>query len=121
MSRTSGQLVFGTSNGLTKAALVLMDGRVRPFVEWHHVTGARVADIACVLLHYPFVGTFVDKVRDAVASRRYGRTTSAEYDAYAVALARNPQLTLMRPTARRFDGLDPLVADRFLTVSDQFR
>ena len=24
--------VFGTSNGLTKAALVLMDGNVKPFV-----------------------------------------------------------------------------------------
>ena len=71
--------VFGTNNGLTKAALVRMDGRVRPFVEWHQATGAVLADISCVLMHYPFVSTFRDKVMDAVRTGRYGRTTTEEY------------------------------------------
>jgi hypothetical protein len=113
--------VFGTGNGLSKAALVLMDGRVRPFVEWHHVLGARVADVTGVLLHYPFVSTFVQKVRDAVRTGRFGGTTTAEYEAYAAALARDPDLTLMRPTARRFDGLEPLIEEGFLAVSDRYR
>ncbi len=113
--------VFGTSNGLSKAAMVLMNGRVKPFVEWHHVTGARVADVSGVLLHYPFVSAFWEKVQDAVRTGRYGRTTTAEYEAYAAALARNPRLTLMRTTARRFDGLDPLIEEGFLAVSDRYR
>jgi hypothetical protein len=32
--------VFGTENGLSKAALVLMDGEIRTFMTWHHVRGA---------------------------------------------------------------------------------
>ena len=113
--------IFGSGNGLTKAALVRMNGRVKPFVNWHQATGALVADISCVLLHYPFVSTFAEKVQDAVRTRRYGPTTSDEYDAYADALARNPRLSLMRPSARRFTGLEPLIAAGFLVVSGEYR
>ncbi len=113
--------VFGTGNGLTKASLVKMNGRVKPFVNWHHATGALVADVSCVLLHYPFIGTFAAKVADAVRTRRYGATTSDEYAAYADALARTPRLSLMLPTARRFTSVDALIDDRFLVVSEQYR
>jgi hypothetical protein len=113
--------VFGTSNGLTKACLVRLDGRVQPFVEWHHVLGARVADITCLLRHYPFVPGFVEKIGDAVRTRRYGRTTTGEYEAYARALARDPQLTLRRATAQRFTNVDALVERGFLTVSTAYR
>jgi hypothetical protein len=113
--------VFGTNNGLTKAPLVLMTGRVKPFVEWHQATGALVADVSCVLLHYPFVGSFAAKVEDAVRTGRYGATTTDEYVAYARALARDPALSLKRSTATRFGGLDPLIADGFLVVSDEYR
>jgi hypothetical protein len=113
--------VFGTTNGLTKAALVKMDGKVRPFIEWHQAAGALVADVSCVLLHFPFVATFVDKVQDAVRTGRYGATTTDEYVAYAAALEQDPRLSLMRPTARRFEGLEPLIAEGFLVVSDEYR
>ena len=113
--------VFGTNNGLTKAALVRMDGRVRPFVEWHQATGAILADISGVLMHYPFVSAFIDKVLEAVRTRRYGVTTTDEYEAYGRALAKNSDLSLMRPTARRFSGLEALIADGFLVVSDEYR
>jgi hypothetical protein len=113
--------VFGTNNGLTKAALVRMDGRVKPFVEWHQATGAVVADITCVLMHYPFVSGFRDKVMDAVRTRRYGTTTTDEYVAYARGLAEKTDLKLMGPSALRFSGLDPLIADGFLIVSDEYR
>ncbi len=113
--------VFGTSNGLTKAALVKMDGRVRPFVDWHQAEGAIVADVSAVLLHFPFVSSFVEKAREAARTGRYGRTTTGEYVAYAAALERDPQLSLMRPTAVRFSGLEPLVAEGFLVASDRYR
>jgi hypothetical protein len=113
--------VFGTNNGLTKAALVRMDGRVKPFVEWHQATGAVLADISCVLMHYPFVSTFRDKVLDAVRTGRYGKTTTDEYVAYARTLAENPDLRLMGPSAQRFTGLDPLIADGFVVVTDDYR
>jgi hypothetical protein len=112
--------VFGTDNGLTKAALVLMNGKVKPFVEWHQATGAAVADVTGVLMHYPFVSTFQQKVEDAVRTGRYGGTTSDEYVRYRKELARNPRLRLKRPSARRFTGLEPLIADGFLVVSDDY-
>jgi hypothetical protein len=94
---------------------------VKPFVNWHHATGAIVADVSCILLHYPFVSAFADKVQDAVRTRRYGMTTTDEYVAYAEALQRNPRLSLMRPSARCFTGLEPLIAEGFIVVSDEYR
>jgi hypothetical protein len=113
--------VFGTNNGLTKAALVRMTGRVRPFVEWHQATGALVADVSCVLMHYPFVSTFPAKVRDAVRTGRYGMTTTDEYVAYLKGLEVNPTLALRLDTARRFEDLEQLIAEDFLVVSDKYR
>ena len=113
--------IFGTNNGLTKAALVRMDGSVRPFVEWHQATGAVIADLTCVLRHYPFVSAFRDKVLDAVRTGRYGTTTTGEYIAYARALRDNPTLSLMGPETRRFSAVDDLVTAGFLVVSDEYR
>jgi hypothetical protein len=112
--------VFGTNNGLTKAALVLMNGRVKPFVEWHQAAGAAVADVTGVLLHYPFLSTFRQKVEDAVRTGRYGATTTDEYVGYREELARNPRLSLKGPSARRFTGLEPLISEGFLVASDDY-
>ena len=112
--------VFGTNNGLTKAALVLMDGKAKPFVDWHQVTGAAVADVTGVLMHYPFVSTFRQKVEDAVRTGRYGGITTDEYVSYAKELARNPRLCIKGPSARLFTGLEALIADGFLIVSDDY-
>jgi hypothetical protein len=113
--------LFGTNNGLTKAALVRMDGKVRTFIAWHHVKDARVADISCVLKHYPFISSFYTKVQDAVQTGRYGRVTSDEYTAYWKELERNPSLNLKLETAQRFTSLEALIEEEFLVVSDQYR
>lgn len=113
--------LFNTNNGLTKSALVLMDGKVKTFVEWHQTTGARLADISCVLMHYPFVSSFYAKVQDAVRTGRYGMTTSEEYDSYFRELERNPNLNLKLESARHFDCLEQLLEKDFLVVSDKYR
>jgi hypothetical protein len=100
---------------------VLMNGKVKPFIEWHHALGGVTADVTCLLRHYPFGGAFVDKVRDAVRTSRYGATTTDEYMAYANALYANPKLTLMSTSARTFTGVEPLIDDHFLVVSDEYR
>lgn len=115
------ETVFGTHNGLTKAALVRMDDGVTPFNEWHHATGARVADVSCVLRHYPFSATFGEKVIDAVRTGRYGRTTTREYEGYRAALEKDPDLHLKRETARLYGGGDRLIEEGFLVVSDEYR
>ncbi len=113
--------VFGSDNGLTKSPLVLMDGKVKTFITWHHVKGARMADISCILMHYPFVSTFFEKVQEAVRTGRYGMRVTDEYKAYAKALERDPDLNLKLDSARLFTGLEPLLNDKFLIVSDQYR
>jgi len=98
-----------------------MNGKVKTFVTWHHVKGARIADISCVLLHYPFVSTFHQKVQDAVQTGRYGMRVTDEYKAYAKALSRYPNLTLKLPTARMFNGSQRLIEENFLVVSEKYR
>jgi hypothetical protein len=115
------RMVFGTNNGLTKAPLVLMNGKVKPFIKWHHVEGARIADISCLLMHYPFVSSFYSKVEDAVRTGRYGMKVTDEYKAYSQRLKSGPDLNLKFESARPFTGLEPLVADRFLIVSEKYR
>ena len=113
--------VFGTINGLTKSPLVFMDGKVKPFITWHHPKGARMADISCLLMHYPFVGSFSDKVEDAVRTSRYGFKVDDEYKAYAKTLRDNKRLAFKMESAQRFVGLEPLIEAKFLIVSAKYR
>ena len=114
-------MVFGTINGLTKSALVLMDGRVKPFITWHHAKGARMADISCLLRHYPFVSSFYAKVEDAVRTGRYGMRVTDEYKMYAKGLNGIAGLNFKLETARPFTGLEPLIEEQFLIVSGKYR
>ena len=113
--------VFGTFNGLTKTALVRMDGRVEPFVEWHHVRHARFADVSCLLRHYPFSPSFYRKVQDAVRTGCYGRVTSDEYAAYWAVLAQEPDVNLRLESAREWSSLDELIESSFLVVSPAYQ
>jgi hypothetical protein len=115
------KMVFGSNNGLTKSALVLMDGRVKPFINWHHAKGARMADISCILMHYPFVSSFYVKVEDAVRTGRYGIRVTDEYKAYSQRLNGSANLNFKLEFARPFAGLEPLITDEFLIVSEKYR
>lgn len=111
---------FGTANGLSKAALARVDDRIELAVDWHHVRHARVADVTCLLRHYPFAGDFHGKARDAAATGRYGRSATGEYVRYWETLRRNPGLRLGTPAARRYAGLEPLVSEGFLVRSPAY-
>ena len=74
--------VFGTTNGLTKAPLTFLVDKLETFIQWHHTRNGNVADISCVLLHYPFLPNFVAKVEEAARTGRYGPATTDEYRAY---------------------------------------
>jgi Glycosyl transferase family 2 len=115
------KMVFGTINGLTKAALVFMDGKVKPFITWHHVKGARMADISCLLRHYPFVSSFYVKVEEAVRTGRYGMRVTDEYKTYSQRLNGSANLNFKFDSAQRFTDLNQLIEDRFLLVSDKYR
>jgi hypothetical protein len=112
--------VFGTENGLTKAALILASAEVVPFVGWHHTEHASIADFSCVLLHYPFLSTFYEKVEEAVRTDRYKVSASEEYKKYWSRLKEAPHLSLKQETARRFEGVNSLLDNGFLVVSEKY-
>lgn len=112
--------LFGTRNGLTKAALVFLDERVEPFVAWHHARHARLADFTCLLLHYPFAGAFNNKVAEAVTTGRYGRFVTREYRKYWKILKQGGTVMIKRNTARKLESVDALVDEGFLVVSESY-
>jgi hypothetical protein len=112
--------LFGTRNGLTKAALARVDPGVELFHDWHHVSRGRIADVTGLLLHYPFAGSFRARVADAVATRRYGQVTTAEYRRYARGIRRGVQPD-MTGGVRRLADVDSLLETGFLVASDRYR
>ena len=112
--------VFGTMNGLTKAALVLVRDEIRLFRDWHHAENALVADLTCVLRHYPFTASFYEKVREAARTGRYGFVTSDEYRTYWDVLSKDPGLNLRLPTARKYSGTEQLLREGFLVASREY-
>jgi hypothetical protein len=112
--------VFRTPNMLTKAALVRIVPGVRLFEDWHHAYGVQVADVTCLLRHYPFVETFRAKTRDAAATGRYGPSATAEYEQYDRILTVADPVMLKGPNARRLEHTDQLVEDGFLYVGADY-
>ena len=108
-------------NGLTKSPLVLMDGKVKPFITWHHAQGARMADISCLLRHYPFVSSFSArwKMLSAPADMDLKSTTNTRRMRRHCGTTRSCRSRL--ESAQRFVGLEPLINDRFLIVSANYR
>jgi len=114
--------LFDTYSGLTKAALVKMNGRVKTFVYWHHVRNAKVADISCVLKHYNFIGTFYEKLQDSMETKRYGEKGASDFHSVAwQRLQRNPELSPKLETARRLVELESLIEEDFLIVSEEYK
>jgi hypothetical protein len=114
--------VFGTSNGLTKISLFYLESPFVPFAEnWHHATGTRIADITAVLLHFPFVESFYEKVHEAVETGRYGYVVDDEYRAYLRGLTDRQLPAFPVSTARILDTVDDLLETDFLIVSENYR
>jgi hypothetical protein len=114
------KMVFATNSGLTKSALVMMDGRLKPFISWHHTKGERMADISCLLRQYPFVSSFCAKVEDAARTGRYGMRVTDEYRGYLRTPEGNANLNLKFESARGFTGLEQLIEEQFLIVSAKY-
>ena len=112
--------IFGTDNGLTKVSFFRNEPGLAPFVHWHHVKNGRFADFSAVLFHYPFESGFEDKVREAVVSGRYGYHTPDEYRAYG-ARGDVAELRIASDAALTFGGIEKLVDEGFLIVSDRYR
>lgn len=113
--------LFGTNNYLSKAALIFFDDEIEIFVNCHQVRHARIADFTCVLLHYPFLSSYYEKVAEAVKTNRYAVSASHEYELYWKRLEQDPHLTIKQESAYKLETINSLIDQDFLVVSDDYR
>src|SRR5215216_6323779 len=113
--------IFSDSPLLTKFPLVFKDGRIKPFDRSAHwVANARIADISCVLFHYKFLdGYFQKQAAQAVREGQY-HNASARYKRYLEVLDKNPTLKMKQESARELRGVNDLVENGFLVVSEEY-
>src|SRR5215211_4828833 len=113
--------IFSDRPLLTKFPLVFTDGTIKPFDRSSHwVANAKIADISCVLLHYKFLdGHFY---KQAIRQGHYHDDSAryTHYKKYLEVLDKNPTLQVKRETARELKGVNDLVENGFLVVSEQY-
>ena len=112
---------FDTDNYITKASLVLLDKKIELFVDCHQVKQASVADLTCILFHYPFTPSFFHKVMDAVKTDRYAMSASGEYTLYWEKLKKDDAFSMKLETAKELKNINDLIAEDFLVVSEAYR
>jgi glycosyltransferase involved in cell wall biosynthesis len=112
--------LFDTNNGLTKAPMIFINNKIKPFVDFHHVKNASIADFSCVLLHYPFACPFQEKVYEAVQTNRYQESASDEYRMYWNKLMQVPDLIINQKTAHELKSVNDLI-NGFLIVSEKYK
>src|SRR5215212_6282017 len=113
--------VFGTEPLRTKFPLVFTDGRIKPFDRSSHwVDNAKIADISCVLLHYKFLdGYFHKRTLQAVQEENHYKNSRGAKKHLEI-LDRNPTLQVKRESARELKGVNDLVENGFLVVSEEY-
>lgn len=112
---------FSADPLLTKFPLTRREGGRGPLIEnAHFVSGASVADVTSVLLHYKFDKRFRERTDEAVRRKNY-YGGSSEYRRYQQALAQQPALSLDGAAAQRYCDPAQLVEAGFLYASPRYR
>src|SRR5215218_5148416 len=115
------QNLFDFRANLTKFPLVFSDGRVTPFDgSTHWVDNARIADLTCVLLHYKFLDGYLREQAAQAVREEHHYDNSAEYKEYLRVLEGNPTLRIKQDTSREFQGVNDLLENGFLVVSEDY-
>jgi hypothetical protein len=113
--------IFSDRPLLTKFPLVFRDGTIKLFDgSSHWVANAKIADITCVLLHYKFLdGHFY---KQAIRQGHYHDDSAryTHYKKYLEVLDKNPTLQVKRESARELRGVNDLVENGFLVVSEEY-
>jgi hypothetical protein len=115
------QTLFGFRANLTKFPLVFSDGRVTPFDgSTHWVDNARIADLTCVLLHYKFLDGYLREQAAQAVQEEHHYDNSAEYKEYLRVLEGNPTLRIKQETSKEIQGVNELLENGFLVVSEDY-
>src|SRR5215218_2912763 len=115
------QTLFGFRANLTKFPLVFSDGTVTPFDgSTHWVDNARIADLTCVLLHYKFLDGYLREQAAQAVREEHHYDNSAEYKEYLRVLEGNPTLRIKQETSKEIQGVNDLLENGFLSVSQDY-
>jgi hypothetical protein len=115
------QSLFGFRANLTKFPLVFSDGRVTPFDgSTHWIDNARIADFTCVLLHYKFLDAHLREQAARAVQEENHWNNSAEYKKYLQVLEGNPTLRIKQDTSKEIEGVNDLLENGFLIVSEEY-
>ena len=114
------ETVFDVVPRLTKFPLVFWDGSVKPVeVSPHHIDNARIADFSCVLFHYKYVGPFHEQAAQAAREGNHWND-SAQYKQYLRVLNKNPGLTMNQDSSKEMRGVNKLLEEQLLVVSEDY-
>jgi len=112
---------FSADPLLTKFPLTRREAGRGPHVEnAHFVSGASVADVTSVLLHYKFDKRFRERTDEAVRRKNY-YGGSSEYRRYQQALVQQPALSLDGAAAEQYRGTEQLIEAGFLHAPARYR
>src|SRR5215217_1537301 len=113
--------IFSDRPLLTKFPLMFKDGRIKPFDRSSHwVANAKIADITCVLLHYKFLDGYFYKQATRQGQYHNNSARYTHYKKYLEVLDKNPTLQVKRESARELKGVNDLVENGFLVVSEEY-
>ena len=112
---------FAAEPCLTKFPLTRRAAGRGPKIETaHFISGAVVADVTAVLLHYKFDSRFRTRTAEAVRRKNY-YGGSSEYRQYQAALEDDPALTLDSDSSQKLKSADQLLRSGFVSVSHEYR
>jgi len=107
---------------LTKFSLLRLYNTTvtRSIISAHRITGAIIADVSCVVLHYKLIDGFYDYTDWAVSQKCYYKE-SMQYRIYQKLLHTTPELNIAGASTRTLRHIDQLVDEGFLVVSDAYK
>ncbi len=112
---------FSANPLLTKFPLTRREGGCGPLVEnAHFISGASVADVTSVLLHYKFDKRFRERTEEAVHRRNY-YGGSSEYRRYKDVLDQQPALSLDDAAAEQYRSTAQLVERGFIYAPARYQ
>jgi hypothetical protein len=112
--------LFGGRSPLTKHPLVFMDGETIPMDgSSHSVSGARIADLTCVIFHYKFLDSLYGQLRRAAEEENYMKNSRKHKKQLSI-LEQGSSLRVKQETARELRGTGELVGKGFINVSEEY-
>ena len=110
--------IFGTPLLLSKMSMFRPSAGVR-LTNNHWCENARLADFSCVVRHFKFVGGLHARAVDAV--HRNNHWAGSMHYRNVKRVMEGDRAGMVSTISQRWNGVDQLVDDGFLVVSDEYR